>query len=313
MELFSARNVNKVFATTRALTNVSISVKKQSIFGLLGPNGAGKTTLIRIINQITAPDEGELFLEGRKMRQADVAHIGYLPEERGLYKKMKVGEQAVYLAQLKGMNKKDAVKNLKHWFERFEMDGWWNKKVEELSKGMQQKVQFVTTVVHKPTLLIFDEPFSGFDPINANLLKREILRLRDDGATIIFSTHNMGSVEELCDHIALINKSVKIVDGPTNEIRQKYKSNIFEIKYKGDFGQVGKNLGYRFKVLEHSENEKENKIRVQFLNGGSNNELLLAIIPAAEIISFEEIIPSMNDVFIKAVQESNNPKIQKDE
>lgn len=313
MELFSARNVNKVFATTRALTNVSISVKKQSIFGLLGPNGAGKTTLIRIINQITAPDDGELLLEGRKMRQADVAHIGYLPEERGLYKKMKVGEQAVYLAQLKGMNKKDAIKNLKHWFERFEMDGWWNKKVEELSKGMQQKVQFVTTVVHKPTLLIFDEPFSGFDPINANLLKREILRLRDDGATIIFSTHNMGSVEELCDHIALINKSVKIVDGPTNEIRQKYKSHIFEIKYKGNFGQVDKNLGHRFKIMEHSENEKENKITVQFLNGGSNNELLQAIIPAAEIISFEEIIPSMNDVFIKAVQESNNPKIQKDE
>jgi ABC-2 type transport system ATP-binding protein len=247
------------------------------------------------------------------MRQADVAHIGYLPEERGLYKKMKVGEQAVYLAQLKGMSRKDAMQNLKKWFERFEMNDWWNKKVEELSKGMQQKVQFVTTVVHQPQLLIFDEPFSGFDPINANLLKREILRLRDEGATIIFSTHNMGSVEELCDHIALINKSVKIVDGPTNEIRQKYKSNVFEVKYKGNFGQVDSALGYRFKILEHTEDEKENKISIQYLNGGSNNELLQAIIPAAEIISFEEIIPSMNDVFIKAVQESNNPKIQKDE
>ncbi len=303
MELFSARNVNKVFATTRALTNVSISVNEQSIFGLLGPNGAGKTTLIRIINQITAPDSGELLLEGRKMRQADVARIGYLPEERGLYKKMKVGDQAVYLAQLKGMNKKEAVHNLKQWFERFEMAGWWNKKVEELSKGMQQKVQFVTTVVHKPRLLIFDEPFSGFDPINANLLKKEILQLRDDGATIIFSTHNMGSVEELCDHIALINKSVKIVDGPTHDIRQKYKSNIFEIKYKGNFKQVDSALGSQYKIMEHTESEKENRLRVQHLNGGSNNQLLQTIIPAAEVLAFEEIIPSMNDVFIKAVEE----------
>jgi ABC-2 type transport system ATP-binding protein len=311
MEFFSAKNVNKVFSSTRALSDVSISVKEQSIFGLLGPNGAGKTTLIRIINQITAPDDGELFLEGRKMRQSDVALIGYLPEERGLYKKMKVGEQAIYLAQLKGMTKKDAVQNLKQWFERFEMVDWWNKKVEELSKGMQQKVQFVTTVVHKPKLLIFDEPFSGFDPINANLLKREILQLRNDGATIIFSTHNMGSVEELCDHIALINKSVKIVDGPTDEIRQKYKSNLFEIKYKGNFEQVDQALGRSFKILEHAESEKENQLQVQYLNGDSNNDLLQAIMPVAEILSFEEIIPSMNDVFIKAVNESNNPTIQK--
>ena len=311
MEFFSAKNVNKVFSSTRALSDVSISVREQSIFGLLGPNGAGKTTLIRIINQITAPDDGELFLEGRKMRQSDVALIGYLPEERGLYKKMKVGEQAIYLAQLKGMTKKDAVQNLKHWFERFEMVDWWNKKVEELSKGMQQKVQFVTTVVHKPKLLIFDEPFSGFDPINANLLKREILQLRNDGATIIFSTHNMGSVEELCDHIALINKSVKIVDGPTDEIRQKYKSNLFEIKYKGNFELVDKALGRSFKILEHAESEKENQLQVQYLNGDSNNDLLQAIMPVAEILSFEEIIPSMNDVFIKAVNESNNPTIQK--
>jgi len=311
MEFFSAKNVNKVFSSTRALSDVSISVREQSIFGLLGPNGAGKTTLIRIINQITAPDDGELFLERRKMRQSDVALIGYLPEERGLYKKMKVGEQAIYLAQLKGMTKKDAIKNLKQWFERFEMVDWWNKKVEELSKGMQQKVQFVTTVVHKPKLLIFDEPFSGFDPINANLLKREILQLRNDGATIIFSTHNMGSVEELCDHIALINKSKKIVDGPTDEIRQKYKSNLFEIKYKGIFEQVDQALGRSFKILEHAESEKENQLQVQYLNGDSNNDLLQAIMPVAEILSFEEIIPSMNDVFIKAVNESNNPTIQK--
>ncbi|SHF64394.1 ABC-2 type transport system ATP-binding protein [Mariniphaga anaerophila] len=306
MEFFSANNVTKVFSTTRALSDVSISVKEQTIFGLLGPNGAGKTTLIRIINQITAPDEGELLLDGRKMRQSDVAHIGYLPEERGLYKKMKVGEQAIYLAQLKGMSRKDAIQNLKHWFERFEMGGWWNKKVEELSKGMQQKVQFVTTVVHKPKLLIFDEPFSGFDPINANLLKREILQLKEEGSTIIFSTHNMGSVEELCDHIALINKSKKIVDGPTDEIRQKYKSNIFEITYKGDFSEVNNALGTNFEVLEHTESDKANRLQVQYLNGNSNNELLKALMPAAEILSFEEIIPSMNDVFIKAVQESNN-------
>ena len=303
MELFRANNVTKVFASTKALTDVSVSVKEQSIFGLLGPNGAGKTTLIRIINQITAPDSGEVQLEGRRMRASDVAKIGYLPEERGLYKKMKIGEQAIYLAQLKGMSRHDAVKNLKKWFERFEIMDWWNKKIEELSKGMQQKVQFITTVVHNPKLLIFDEPFSGFDPINANLLKQEILKLKDEGATIIFSTHNMGSVEELCDHIALINKSVKIVDGPTNEIRQKYKSNIFEIKYKGDFSKVDKTLGNQFKILAHNEDEEENSLRVQHLNGGSNNKLLQTIMPAAEILAFEEIIPSMNDVFIKAVQE----------
>jgi len=306
MEFFSARNVEKVFATTKALSDVSISVNEQSIFGLLGPNGAGKTTLIRIINQITAPDSGEVFLEGRKMKASDVARIGYLPEERGLYKKMKIGEQAIYLAQLKGLSKHDATRNLKHWFEKFEIMGWWNKKVEELSKGMQQKVQFITTVVHKPRLLIFDEPFSGFDPINANLLKREILNLRDEGATIIFSTHNMESVEELCGHIALINKSKKIVDGPTAEIRGKYKQNIFEVKYRGNFGDVEKALGQKMKVLEHAENEKGNQLKVQYLNGDSNNQLIQALLPVAEIVSFEEIIPSMNDVFITAVEESNN-------
>ena len=305
MELFRASNVYKVFSTTRALTNVSISVEQQSIFGLLGPNGAGKTTLIRIINQITAPDEGSVWLGGRRMQQSDVAHIGYLPEERGLYKKMKVGEQAIYLAQLKGMKKNDAVKSLKGWFRKFEMEGWWNKKVEELSKGMQQKVQFVTTVVHRPRLLIFDEPFSGFDPINANLLKREILQLRDDGATIIFSTHNMGSVEELCDHIVLINKSVKIVDGTPAEIQNTYKSNIFEVRYHGNFSQVQQILGPQYQIVEHTEKATENRVRVQMLNGHDNNDLLKTFLPVAEIVSFEEIIPSMNDVFIRAVQEAN--------
>ena len=305
MEIFSARNVNKVFADTKALTDVSISVNKQSIFGLLGPNGAGKTTLIRIINQITAPDSGEVFLEGRQMTRADIEHIGYLPEERGLYKKMKIGEQAIYLAQLKGMSRHDAVKNLKKWFEKFEIMSWWNKNIEELSKGMQQKVQFITTIVHQPKLLIFDEPFSGFDPINANLLKQEILQLREDGATIIFSTHNMESVEELCDHIALINKSVKIVDGQTDEIRERYKSNVFEIKYKGSFNVVNKVLNNQFKILGHVENNRINQITVEYSHGKSNNDLIQALIPVSEIISFEEHIPSMNDVFIRAVEEAN--------
>jgi ABC-2 type transport system ATP-binding protein len=305
MELFEARNVNKEFAKTKALSDVSISVKEQSIFGLLGPNGAGKTTLIRIINQITAPDSGEIFLSGEAMTRADIGKIGYLPEERGLYKKLKIGEQAIYLAQLKGMSHRDAKRNLKHWFEKFDIMPWWNKKVEELSKGMQQKVQFITTVVHQPKLLIFDEPFSGFDPINANLLKKEILRLRDDGATIIFSTHNMGSVEELCDNIALINKSVKIEDGPTDAIREKYKTNTFDIRYRGDFSQVQKTLGTNYEIIQHAELEKENTVKVQYNNGHSNNNLLKELIPAVEIISFEELIPSMNDVFIKAVEESN--------
>ena len=305
MEFFSAKNVSKVFADTKALTNVSISVNKQSIFGLLGPNGAGKTTLIRIINQITAPDSGEIFLEGRKMTRADIGNIGYLPEERGLYKKMKIGEQAIYLAQLKGMSRHDAIKNLKYWFAKFEIMSWWGKNIEELSKGMQQKVQFITTVVHKPKLLIFDEPFSGFDPINANLLKNEILQLRDEGATILFSTHNMESVEELCDHIALINKSYKIVDGQTDEIRVTYKSNIFEVKYKGNFAKVENTLSSKIKVLNHVENGSVNQITVQQINAKSNNDLIQLLIPVAEILSFEEKIPSMNDVFIKAVEESN--------
>jgi ABC-2 type transport system ATP-binding protein len=308
MEIFSARNVNKVFADTKALTDVSISVNKQSIFGLLGPNGAGKTTLIRIINQITAPDSGEVFLEGRRMTRADIEHIGYLPEERGLYKKMKIGEQAIYLAQLKGMSRHDAVKNLKMWFEKFEIMTWWNKNIEELSKGMQQKVQFITTVVHKPKLLIFDEPFSGFDPINANLLKQEILQLREEGATIIFSTHNMSSVEELCDHIALINKSVKIVDGQIDKIRDRYKSNIFEVRYKGDFNAVSRILENQFSILNHTENTLNNQITVQQTHRNSNNDLIKALIPVVEILSFEEKIPGMNDVFIKAVEDSNKIK-----
>jgi ABC-2 type transport system ATP-binding protein len=305
MELFIAKNIHKEYGATKALDDVSIRVEQGSIFGLLGPNGAGKTTLIRIINQITAPDKGEVFLEGRRMTSKDVSRIGYLPEERGLYKKMKIGEQALYLAQLKGMSHRAAMKSLKYWFEKFEIVEWWDKKVEELSKGMQQKVQFITTVIHNPTLLIFDEPFSGFDPINANLIKKEILELREKGATIIFSTHNMGTVEDLCDHIALINKSRKILDGPIQEVKQTYKSNIFEVSYQGDFKKIESLLDASFTILEHNESQYENTIRIQHLNGSNSNDLIRLLVNAAEIVSFREVIPSMNDVFIKVVESYN--------
>lgn len=305
MDFFTTNGITKVFGATHALTDVSISVPKGSIFGLLGPNGAGKTTLIRIINQITAPDKGEVFLEGKRITRNDIAKIGYLPEERGLYTKMKIGEQALYLAQLKGMSNHDAMQNLKYWFKKFDIVSWWDKKVEELSKGMQQKVQFITTIVHKPQLLIFDEPFTGFDPINANLIKQEILELREKGATIIFSTHNMGTVEDLCDHIALINKSKKILDGPVHEVKENYKSNIFEVAYKGDFEKVEKALGSSFTVLDHAETVRENNVRIQNSDGSQNNGLIRALMDVAEIRSFREIIPTMNDVFIKVVNTSN--------
>lgn len=305
MELFKANNIHKDYGPTKALNDVSISVKQGSIFGLLGPNGAGKTTLIRIINQITAPDQGEVFLGGRRMTSEDVSKIGYLPEERGLYSKMKIGDQALYLARLKGMSQRDAMKSLKYWFQKFDIVAWWDKKVEELSKGMQQKVQFITTVVHNPSLLIFDEPFSGFDPINANLIKQEILELRDKGATIIFSTHNMGTVEDLCDHIALINKSRKILDGPIHEVKQNFKSNIFEVSYNGDFSKVESMLDTTYSILGHTESAYGNTIRIQHLNGSNSSQLIRLLVDVAEIVSFREVIPSMNDVFIKVVETYN--------
>ena len=234
MALFEAKDVTKQYATQLALDKVSIAVPEQSIYGLLGPNGAGKTTLIRIINQITGPDSGELFLNGKKLKPEDVTLIGYLPEERGLYKKMKVGEQALYFARLKGLSKHEAMKRLKYWFKKLEITDWWGKKVEELSKGMQQKVQFIITVLHEPKLLIFDEPFTGFDPVNANIIKNEILFLRERGATIIFSTHNMGSVEELCDNITLINKAKTILEGSVNDIRNQWAANEYDLVVAGD-------------------------------------------------------------------------------
>jgi ABC-2 type transport system ATP-binding protein len=305
MEIFQANNIVKDYAGYMALSSVSISVKEASIFGLLGPNGAGKTTLIRIINQITAPDTGELFFQGRPMKSEDVSQIGYLPEERGLYKKMKVGEQALYLAQLKGMSKHDALKNLKIWFEKFEIQAWWGKKVEELSKGMAQKVQFITTVIHQPRLLIFDEPFSGFDPINTNLIKNEILDLKKNGTTIIFSTHDMPSVEEICDHIALINQSKKILDGQIDEVREKFKSNTFEIEFRGETPDIQKDYGNYLKILELDEKTQLKQMKVQLLNGHSNNEFLKILMNQFEIVSFKELIPSMNDVFIHVVEENN--------
>jgi len=303
MNLLSVQNVTKRYAHHVALNKVSIEVPERSIFGLLGPNGAGKTSLIRIINQITGPDEGEILLNGKRLGPDDVAQIGYLPEERGLYKKMKVGEQSLYLARLKGMTRADALKELKIWFEKFEMAGWWNKKIEELSKGMQQKVQFIVTVIHKPKLLILDEPFSGFDPINAQLIRNEILELRKNGTTVIFSTHNMGSVEELCDYIALINKSEKILDGSVKEIRKAYRSNTYDINFTGNIMGFTNAMWTGGELLEkHSENDVHS-VRVKLAGNNKPNDLLKAVMPFAEINSLREVIPSMNDIFIMKVNE----------
>ena len=305
MDLFQAQEVTKTYSNFKALSEVSISVPEGTVFGLLGPNGAGKTTLIRIINQITAPDSGTIWFDGRKMKSDDIYQIGYLPEERGLYKKMKVGEQALYLSMLKGLSRKDAMRELKIWFEKFEIISWWDKKVMELSKGMQQKVQFICTVLHRPRLMIFDEPFSGFDPINTELMKHEILRMKKEGATIIFSTHNMESVEELCDHIALINKSKKILDGPTLNIREQYKSNIFDVAYKGEFSTIEQKFSKKYSILAHDETGRTNSLKIQFLNGSSSGSLIKDLVDHVEIVSFNELIPSMNEVFIKVVKQNS--------
>lgn len=306
MELLKVQNIEKRFINHLALDNVNVTIPENSIYGLLGPNGAGKTTLIRIINRITAPDKGEVFFKGKPLQPEDVNSIGYLPEERGLYRKMKVGEQALYLARLKGLSKRDALKRLKYWFDKFEIQSWWDKKVEELSKGMAQKVQFVTTIIHEPQLLIFDEPFSGFDPINANMLKEEILDLKKKGATIIFSTHNMGSVEELCDHITLINKSKNILEGQIDDIRKTHKSNIYEISFNGEIEKLEKSLNQHYEIIDKKNLNGNNAVRIKLLHQTNENELLSLIIPNVEIISFKEVIPSMNDIFIKVVNEYNN-------
>jgi len=313
MDLLHIKRVYKTYAGHKALHNVSIHVEKQRIFGLLGPNGAGKTTLIRIINQITAPDSGELFFENEKLSPKHISQIGYLPEERGLYKKMKVGEQALYLAQLKGMNKGEASCKLKEWFKKFEINDWWDKKVEELSKGMAQKVQFITTVLHEPKLLILDEPFSGFDPINTNLIKKEILELRENGSTIIFSTHNMESVEEICDDIALINKSKKILEGNVNEIKTACKSNLFEIVFIGNMIAFTNALWTGFELIESKQNKERTIVKVKANNPREMNDLIRAIINDVKIISVNEITPSMNDIFIQKVSEFEPKEVLEEE
>jgi len=304
-QLLVAKNVSKSFGEFKALDEVSIEVPKGSVFGLLGPNGAGKTTLIRIINQITMPDSGSIILDGEPLHPEHIKHIGYLPEERGLYKSMKVGEQAMYLAQLKGLTKQEAKQRLKFWFERLEIGDWWNKKIQELSKGMAQKIQFVVTVLHQPKLLIFDEPFSGFDPINANLIKDEILRLRDEGATIIFSTHRMESVEEMCDHIALIHESNKILDGKLIDIKRAYKSNTYEIAIiPNDPASIDNVLKQKFEVFPTSlktiNNELQYKIKIA--ETSSANDLVSYLITLGMLTHFKEVIPSASDIFIETVQ-----------
>jgi ABC-2 type transport system ATP-binding protein len=299
--LLRIENITKEYANHKALDKVSLDVPAQSIFGLLGPNGAGKTTLIRIINQIIGPDEGRIFFGNEILSPKHVQQIGYLPEERGLYKKMKVGEQAVYLAQLKGLKAYEARKLLKSWFEKFDLMPWWNKKVEELSKGMQQKVQFIITVLHKPKLLIFDEPFSGFDPINVNLLKEEILKLRKDGATIIFSTHNMSSVEELCDHIALINKSQKILEGTVHQIKKDHASRVYEVELNNHKHPLRSILDENFSILKENDEENLLRARIRISKNAGPNDLLNRLLPEGELVSFKELTPGMNDIFIKQV------------
>ena len=293
----------KRYGSHTALDGVTMDVPDGGVFGLLGPNGAGKTTLIRIITRITGPDEGRVLMNGHPMTAADVAHMGYLPEERGLYKKMKVGEQALYLAQLKGLKKADATQRLKTWFERWEMSGWWNKKVEELSKGMAQKVQFITTLLHEPRLLILDEPFSGFDPINAELIRSEILRLRDAGVTVMLSTHSMPSVEEMCDHIGLIDKARVMLHGNVQEIRRQYATNTYRVEYKGSKVALANALSFTGELIDAQENNAYSIARIRLGRGGSLNDVLRQLLPAVEVHGVQEEIPRMHDIFIKVVSE----------
>jgi len=304
-KLLEVNNVSKHFGDFKALNDISISVEKGTVFGLLGPNGAGKTTLIRIINQITMPDSGSVFLDGEPLKPEHIRYIGYLPEERGLYKSMNVGEQALYFAQLKGLSKKEAKAKLKYWFERLEIGSWWDKKIQELSKGMAQKIQFVITVLHNPKLLIFDEPFSGFDPINANIIKDEILRLRDEGSTIIFSTHRMESVEEMCDHIALIHKSNKILDGNLIDIKRAHKGNVFNVGLmtdnKEDTSQLLKDKFDVYPATFKSIND-ELQYKIKLPDGHKTNDFVSYLTSLGELTHFVEEIPTVSDIFIQTIQ-----------
>ena len=304
MNTLEIKSISKSYIGHQALKQVSMSIPKQSIFGLLGPNGAGKTTLIRIVNQIIEADSGEIEINGTRLNADHIKRIGYLPEERGLYKKMKVGDQLVYLGQLRGLTRKEAITKGKYWTEKLGIRDWWGKKVEDLSKGMAQKIQFIATVIHEPELMILDEPFSGFDPVNANLIKDEIFALRDKGSTIIFSTHRMESVEQLCDHIAMIHLSEKILEGSKNEIKNSYKNNTFLIDHKGDF----KALSNKYTLLEKTYSDQEDIYHsvVKIENGSSPNELISELITTTEIYSFVEKIPSINEIFIAKVEEGNH-------
>ncbi len=302
--MLSIKNIVKQYANHLALDDVSIEIEQGSIFGLLGPNGAGKTSLIRIINQITAPDSGEIRINGEKLNPSHISQIGYLPEERGLYKKMEIGDQMLYLAQLKGMSKSEATKKIKYWFEKMEMQSWWKKKVEDLSKGMQQKVQFVATIVHDPKLIILDEPFSGFDPVNAEIITREILELNQKGATIIFSTHRMESVEQLCDNIALIHKSRKILDGKVKNIKNSYRNNTFKIDYFSDNGVIESYPGL-FEVLNEKTLEEGKQVTVKIADDKNTNDVLQYLLPKVRITQVNEVIPSINDIFIQNVTALN--------
>ena len=302
--LLVAENICKQFGDFTALNDISLSIPEQSIFGLLGPNGAGKTTFLRIINQITMPDSGRVFFNDKPLSQNDIGLIGYLPEERGLYKSMKVGEQALYLARLKGLTKAQAKERLDYWFTKLGITHWWDKKIQELSKGMAQKVQFVITVLHRPKLLIFDEPFTGFDPVNADIIKNEILQLRDEGATILFSTHRMESVEELCEYIALIHQSNKLLDGKVSDIKRAYKSNTFEVGLStADDERLLEELSEKFTVSRAGFKSitDDLKLRLQIGQDATSNDLLQYLISRAQVNHFVEVIPSVNDIFIKTV------------
>ncbi|MDQ7949952.1 MAG: ATP-binding cassette domain-containing protein [Pedobacter sp.] len=298
--MLSVKDIVKQYATHRALDQVSLQVESGKIFGLLGPNGAGKTSLIRIITQITAPDSGEVLFNGERLNANHISQIGYLPEERGLYKKMEIGEQVLYLSKLKGMSTADATKRIKYWFEKLEMGNWWNKKVEDLSKGMQQKVQFVATVLHEPDLIILDEPFSGFDPVNADIIKNEILELNKKGATFIFSTHRMESVEELCDHIALIHRSKKILDGSVDDIKSSYRNNTYWIEYEGQYDPALES-GI-FNVLQTENIKDKTLIKIKLAENRTANEVLASLLPHVAIHRLDEVIPTMNDIFIEKVK-----------
>ncbi len=306
MNIIEIENVSKSYASHKALDNITLHIPAQAVYGLLGPNGAGKTSLIRIITQITAPDSGSIKFNGKSLSAEDVFKMGYLPEERGLYRKMEVGEQALYLARLKGLSRQEALKRLKFWFEKFEIQSWWKKKVEELSKGMAQKVQFITTIIHDPEFLILDEPFSGFDPINAELIKNELIDLKKNGTTIILSTHRMESVEELCTDIALINNSHVILNGTVKEIRKQYKTQTYEIQFVGNRIGFTNALWTGFELIDLQDQDDHTVASIKMLGNHTINDILSLLIPHVQILGLKEVIPSMNDIFIRKISEAKN-------